>query len=203
MEYNWPYYTNLTFRTMLRTSKIPQYCDYPEDWQRFLYKASKGSYKAVDILNYASNAYMIDFTNNPQSPDTLLLTEYNKDFIKQFPSKTPFRSDQEIVDYCVKSGWVHSSFTIGKVSDSHSNLYLDLWEQGKTVDELVLFKNALTYCLNNWNGDSALACSEILDYEFDSSLVVSGLLYLALTWPIADDQEPYCIKHNFFETEEQ
>lgn len=167
---------------MLRTSSIPIYEDDPEDWQRFLYKAAKGSIKAADILNDANMAYMVAFTGDPSSPSTMDLEDYNKLVRERFLSDCPAESIQHFHDIARNANWTMKPFRASESPRNKASHYLGLWGK-RAVNESALLNDAMLLCLEQWSADHFIECVDHYDLAYDSRIVTAGMLYLSLTWP--------------------
>src|SRR6266496_359198 len=115
--------------TMLPSGQIPQYEDedHPEDWRRFLEKAAKGSYKAVEMLRAAHMAYMVTLTGDAQALDEMPLDQYDTLFRERFPSKAPAKTAQELFDLAFHCGYFSHklSLTVGPRLPAHA--YRNIW----------------------------------------------------------------------------
>ena len=172
-----------SLKIMLRTEHIPLYQGYTEKWSRFLYKATRGSGKATDILSYSSMAYMIDLTGNPESPLTMDLTDYQELFCSSFPSSPPFQSSQEVIAFGAENGWFEHSFVANQHLFHRHEFYSGVWDRKLELNWIELVNDSVLFCLDNWTPDKAMECSDVLVFDYNSQSIVSGMLYLSLTWP--------------------
>ena len=170
-------------RKMLNTRTIPQYEDEPEDWQRLLYKASRGSDKATRMLSCADMAYMVELTGDPDSPSTLHLDDYRTLFRSSFPDLPPLQTAQEIVDYGVTIHWFQRPLHVTEGFWESLAHYKGVWRRQIELDWAALVNDAVLTCVKSWNADEALGCIDVSGLDYDSRLVVTGMLYLSLTWP--------------------
>jgi hypothetical protein len=174
---------------MLQTSSIPQY-DYatygrpPEDWNRFLQKACKGSIKAPDdILTGAEFAYMVALTGDQTAPETMNEDDYREIFRRAFPTGPRFKCLQEFHDTVLRANWIPNAFTTSMVARQSESHYCGIWgrEPVKWTD---LVNDAMLLCLESWSADHCLKCEdESMNSPYDSRKVVATMLYLCLTWP--------------------
>ncbi len=169
---------------MLATKKIPQYGDDAEEWPRFLYKATRGSAKATYILSDADMAYMVDLTGDPESPSTLHLGDYKKLFCKSFPKLPPLATAQQVIDYGVRNGWFNSGFTASHTALKSDEEYTNAWSRNVELNWVTLVNDAIVNCLDNWNPEKAIEYLDISELNYDSCKVVSGMIFLSLSWPV-------------------
>lgn len=167
---------------MLPTRSIPIYGDYPDDWHTFLYKASKGSIKAVYTLDHASMAYMIAITGDPESPNTMHLDDYNTYLCERFPAHPPVASIQELHDTGADANWFPQAFRVSESPRNPASHYRGLWGR-MAVNASALLNDAMLLCLENWSSTHMIECTDQYDIDYDARLVTSGMLYLSLTWP--------------------
>jgi hypothetical protein len=167
---------------MLRSNAIPQYNETPATWCRFLEKAAKGSIKAAETLWRAQLAYMVDLTNDPDSPDTLLLDDYDTIFRKSFPPSPPKATVTELVQLGVELEWFPHSFVVSDTPRQERSYYCNLWGR-LPVDWEDLVNDALLGCLSPWSADNSSNYMSPHSVDYDAREVVSGMLFLALTWP--------------------
>jgi hypothetical protein len=167
---------------MLSTRAIPLHEDDPEDWHRFLDKAAKGSIKAVDIVRYASWAYMVALTGDPTAPDNLDVNEYDAQLRMTFPKAPTVASLQEFHDTAHHANWFPRAFSVSAKPRSRSALYRGLWGRS-AVDWSALANDAMLSCLESWSADHFIKCLSEYKPDYDSRLVVAAMLYLSLTWP--------------------
>ena len=168
---------------MLQTRSIPVYGDdHADDWQTFLYKASKGSIKAPDTLTYANMAYMVAFTNEPDAPDTVDLDDYNELVHERFPQACPVDSIQAFHDLACRCGWIANPFRVSLTPRNSPDKYVAIWGR-LPVDETALMNDSMLHCLDCWSAAHFIECVDHYGAEYDSRMVTSGMLYLAVTWP--------------------
>ena len=169
---------------MLESRTIPQYGDTPEDWQRFLYKATKGSYKSHEILDHAEMAYMCDLTGDSSAPETMHLERYYQMLRNRFPQEPPFGSTQQLIDYGAEHSWFPNKFAAAPMMRYDESHYLDLWDRSRTVDWTALINDASLYCLAKWSADCCVECGTNEQREANALKVTAAMLYLSLTWPM-------------------
>jgi hypothetical protein len=174
---------------MLPTRSIPIYGDDPEDWHRFLYKASTGSIKAADTLNYANMAYMVAFTGDPSAPETMHLGDYNSLIRERFPKACPISSIHHFHDIAMDHGWIPSGYRVSEAPIRDPGNYVALW--GRTpVRESELINDAMLNCLASWSPDHYIKCIDNHRVDYDSRIVATGMLYLSVTWPGTEQSDP-------------
>lgn len=167
---------------MLPTRSIPIFDDEPDDWHTFLYKASKGSIKALDTLTYANMAYMVAITGDPTSPDTLRLDDYNAIIRERFPPNCPVASLQDFHDLALDCGWLATAFRVSELPRHDPSAYVAIWGRSP-VAESSLINDSMLYCLDCWSPDHFIDCVDHFGTEFDSRVVTTAMLYLSVTWP--------------------
>lgn len=168
---------------MLYSREIPQYESDPQNWHRFIEKVSKGSSKAHNILSNASMAYMVELTGDPTSPSTVNLDDYKKIFHSSFPPSPVKSSIDELVQIAIANHWFPYPFIPINHQRNNSAHYCKLWTRSQTVDWKDLVNDALISCLNSWSADNCLIWMNEDPCNYDSRIVLSGMFYLALTWP--------------------
>lgn len=183
---------------MLKSKEIPRHNDDASYWDVFLLKAAKGSCKAAEDLLSAEIAYMMDLTEDPDADETWNLLEYQKLFRREFPVKPLFNSAEELVTTAYRLGWISSPFTASLHPRHPCEFYEGLWQRfqkprrfsfslwrgKKSIPQEDLFHDAALSCLNNLSADHCLECTDnALNLNYNSQSIVSGMLYLSLTWP--------------------
>jgi len=167
---------------MLLTRRIPLFEDDPGDWHDFIYRSSKGSIKAVDVLNYAAMAYMVDLTGDPESPSTLHLDNY-KAKVCEVLSPTPVvLSLQDFHDIALHSNWIPEAFRISESPYNTAEKYQGLWGC-RAVNWNALVNDAMLLCLKSWSAEHFIVCTDEYALDYDARVAVAGMLYLLLTWP--------------------
>ena len=167
---------------MLPTRSIPIFDDDPDDWHTFLYKASKGSIKAAETLNHANMAYMVAFTGDATSPETMHLEDYNALVRERFPKTSPVSSIQQFHDIALENGWIASAFRVSETPRKDAAKYVALWGRSP-VKESELMNDAMLNCLGSWSPDHYIECVDHYGLDYDSRIVTTAMLYLSLTWP--------------------
>jgi hypothetical protein len=168
---------------MLPTRSIPIYGDDdPDDWHTFLYKAAKGSIKALDTLTSANMAYMVAFTGDPSAPDTMHLEDYNVLVHERFPQICPIDSIEEFYHLANGCGWIAEPFQISESPYNAANEYSAIWGRSP-VAEFALMNDSMLYCLDCWSPSHFVECVDHQGINYDSRTVTTGMLYLSVTWP--------------------
>ena len=168
---------------MLQSRSIPIYDDdQPDDWHTFLYKASTGSIKASDTLNYANMAYMVALTGDATSPSTMHLDDYYAIVREKFPATCSISSVQQLCDIATKNEWIRAAFPTSAAPFNPSFEYVGIWGR-PPVNETALMNDAMLNCLARWSPDHYIECVQLYGIGYDSLNVVTGMLYLSLTWP--------------------
>ncbi len=168
---------------MLTSQLIPGHSEKSHDWHVFLYKAAKGSSKAIDILADAGTAYMVALTDDPHAPETLPLTEYRKTFLRTFLHIPQPASVQEIADAANKHDWFPFLLDCWPAHVNTPDLYAKLWKRGETVQERDLVHDAVHYCVSNWSGQEFHEHIGKHSLDYNSLTVVAAMIFLTLTWP--------------------
>jgi hypothetical protein len=168
---------------MLPTGYIPQYQDedHPEQWQRFIDKAAKGSCKAVEMFQRAYMVYMVVLTGDPSSPAEMPLARYDALFSDRFPAAPPARTAQELLEAAVHQGYISEGFKVTTKLRLANNAYRKLWKRRTSVPGDVLMNDAVIECFNSWS--PRLCANDFDPLDYDSLAVVSGMLALCFTWP--------------------
>ena len=167
---------------MLPTRAIPVCDDAPADWHTFLYKASKGSDKAVETLNQANKAYMVAFTGDTTSPESMHLDDYHVLVRQRFPASCPIATIQQFHDIAFNHGWIASAFRVSETPRNHPAEYVALWGRSP-VNASELMHDTMLNCLYSWSPDHFIECTAHHGLDYDSRVVTTAMLYLALTWP--------------------
>ena len=168
---------------MLPTRSIPIFDDdHPDDWHTFIYKASTGSIKAADTLDYANMAYMVAFTGDPESPNTMHLDEYNALVRQQFPATCPIASIRQFHDTALDHHWIPSAFNVSQTPINVPSEYVAIWGR-PPVNKSALINDAMLNCIENWSANHYIDCVDGNSIGYDSRSVLAGMLYLSVTWP--------------------
>lgn len=158
------------------------YDDDPGDWHTFLYKASKGSIKALDTLTYANMAYMVAVTGDPTSPDTMHLDDYNAFIRERFPPVCPIASIQDFHEIALGCGWIATPFRASPRALHEPSAYVALWGRPAVI-ESALMNDAMLLCLDCWSSKHFIECVDHYGTDYDSRMLTAGMLYLSVTWP--------------------
>jgi hypothetical protein len=156
--------------------------DEPDDWHTFIYKASAGSIKAVETLNYANMAYMVDFTGDPDSPNTMHLDDYDALVRDRFPNDCPFPTIQQFHDTAVKHDWISKPIAVSETPYNSPAKYVAIWGCA-AVNESALINDSMLNCLTNWSPDHYIECVRDFGLGYDSRNAVAGMFYISSTWP--------------------
>jgi hypothetical protein len=168
---------------MLTGPQIPQYEDSPESWDRFLYKAAKGSSKASDILQHANCAYMASLTGDKEAPSRLDLAIYSQMLHTHFAMTSKPQSYELLCDQVHSAKWIAIRSNLSQQPHKRDVEYAALWSRNHTTPQVCLFHDALIRCYDCWSVDWL---ERILDKEsgcdYNSLNVVAAMILLALTW---------------------
>jgi len=166
---------------MLTSQLIPQHLDSkPEDWPRFLGKAAKGSYYAIEMLDRADLAYMSVLSGHAGAERTYL-DPYHTLFRRSFPRSPPAISAQGLFTLCFRSGYFPEQLRMDSAPRLPANAYCNLWESGKPVPVEHLVHDAVLTCFHRWSPE--LCLNEPGDTEYDSLAVVTSMLAFCISWP--------------------
>lgn len=167
---------------MLPTRSIPIYDHDPDDWHTFLSKASKGSIKAIDTLDYAYMAYMVALTGNSIAPMTMRLDDDNARIRERFPVTCPIASIQEFHDVANRHGWLSLPFRVSERPRHVPAIYVALWGR-PPISASALMNDAMLHCLDGWSADHFIECVDQNGIQYDSRAVITAMLYLSVIWP--------------------
>jgi hypothetical protein len=167
---------------MLKSRAISQYEERAESWHRFVFKAAKGSYKATDMLRSVEMAYMAKIAKC-DAPATLRLEDYYRLFRDTFPKARPFSTVREVVELGVSHGWFPHRFAVAERPHHEAPKYQALWKRGIWVPESVLIHDAIHLVQASWSADHCMACIDEHPLDYNSLLVVAGMIYFSLIWP--------------------
>lgn len=167
---------------MLLTRSIPIYNHDPDDWHIFLSRASKGSIKAIDTLDYAYMAYMVALTEDSTAPVTMHLDDSNARVRERFPATCPIVSIQEFHDVANHHGWLSLPFRVSERPRHAPAAYVALWGR-PPISESALMNDAMLYCLDCWSADHFIECVDQNGIQYDSRAVITAMLYLSVMWP--------------------
>lgn len=170
---------------MLNVNYIPLYQNESEDWNRFLYKAAKGSVKATDVLSYAEMAYMAALTGDPKAPETLQLSDYHSTLRDYFATFDRPDSAQHLAEAIDCNNWFAIKLRGQLAAPKEAGTYSALWSRGRTVSEHTLLNDSICQCHSSWSADWLI---QVIDGEtsldFNSLNVVAAMLLLAVTWKV-------------------
>ena len=165
---------------------IYQYHDSQETWERFIYKASIGSYKAPMFLTQADFAYMSFLTKVAEAPNSMECDDYESLFESHFKKIEKPKSVEDLFIKCldlIPIRYIGKSYS----SDDH---YKNIWERKDlkpTISEHELTHDSIVYLFKNWNSKHILASLETKDdTSYNSLEIVSAMIFLLLTWPNKD-----------------
>lgn len=168
---------------MLTSRLIPQHlAPQPEDWPRFLDKAARGSYYAVEMLDRADLAYMAALSGHGDSEDEYL-DPYHALFRKSFPRAPPATSAQGLFSLCFRNGYFPEQLRMDTAPRLPTSAYCNLWQGGKPVPIEHLVHDAVLTCFHRWSPE--LCLGEPGDLDYDSLAVVTSMLAFCISWPRA------------------
>jgi hypothetical protein len=166
---------------MLTSSHIPQHLgSEPEDWQHFLGKAAKGSYKAVETLDAADLAYM-SVLSAQGAVRGVFADPYQTLFRKRFPRSPPATTAQGLFTLCFRNGYFAEQLRIDDAPRLPANAYCNLWAESRPVPIDHLVHDAVLTCFHRWSPD--LCLNEPGDTDYDSLAVVTSMLAFCISWP--------------------
>ena len=166
---------------MLTSRLIPQHLDTePQDWERFLGKAAKGSYKAVEMLDAADLAYMSALSTRRDAAAAQADT-YQLMFRKRFPRSPPAPTPQALFGLCFRNGYFPNQLRLDNSPRLPESAYSNLWAGGKPVPIDDLVHDAVLTCFKRWSPE--LCLSEPGDTDYDSLAVVMSMLAFCISWP--------------------
>lgn len=170
---------------MLTGPYIPQFQGNTQTWERFLYKASKGSYKASDFLQHADLAYMVALTGDLDAPNSLDLMEYADRLCVHVDSIPKPGSFDELRTVVLNARWAAVRTSLTTRPRDIDVAYRALWSRGASVSEQDLFHDALIRCYECWAGKWLWNTmqSESGD-NYNSLNVVAAMMLFALTWKV-------------------
>lgn len=170
---------------MLTGPYIPQFQGNAKTWERFLYKASKGSCKASDFLQDADLAYMVALTGDLDAPNSLDLMEYADrlcDHVESIPKPRSFADLRTVV---LNARWIVVRTPLTACPRDIDVAYRALRSRSASVSEQNLFHDALIRCYECWSGEwlwNTMQSETGLNYN--SLNVVAAMMLLALTWKV-------------------
>ena len=166
---------------MLRTHLIPLGDGDTEAWSRFLDKAMRRSYKALDWLHQAMQTFMVDVTGDPDSPSTLNMEAFFTEPSDWFPADFPLQDIDEFREMAIANGWATEYRVVGrwwKRATTHRGILGYLLP----APDYSLLDRAMLLCARKWSGRHMYECLNHFDYNYSSIQVVCGMLYLSLLW---------------------
>jgi hypothetical protein len=166
---------------MLTSRLIPQHLDTePQVWERFLGKAAKGSYKAVEILDAADLAYMSTLSTRRDANATATAT-YQLLFRRRFPRSPPAATPQDLFALCLRNGYFANQLRVENGPRLPEGAYCNLWAGGNPVSIDDLVHDAVLTCFKRWSPE--LCLNEPGDTDYDSLAVVTSMLAFCISWP--------------------
>jgi hypothetical protein len=162
---------------------IPQFEDEAADWQRFLYKACRGSCKAMEMLMSAEMAQLARVTGDASAPATWNAEAADRALETFFPRSPPEMTAQEIVDHGCRQNWFPHQFRVTLQPRNEIAKYQALWRNQEAADWTAAVNDALLCCLSNWSLNHYRQCCAEDPCDYNSQHVISGMLYLSLVWP--------------------
>jgi hypothetical protein len=166
---------------MLTSRLIPQHLDTePQNWERFLGKAAKGSYKAVEMLDAADLAYMSALSTR-RDANAAPVDSYHFMFRKCFPRSPPATTPQELFVLCFRNGYFPNQLHMDHGPRLPDSAYCNLWAGGKPVQIDDLVHDAVLTCFKRWSHE--LCLNEPGDTDYDSLAVVTSMMALCISWP--------------------
>jgi len=158
---------------------IPQYGNHPESWKRFLFKASRGSDKAVEMLRLAELSFLKELTAHSE-PQDLQLEQYYSLLAARLPTSAPLLTIKEFLT-------IADCVTIDLPDKPlHEHAFYDrLWKRKQSVNTRELVLDAVVHCLRHWSPAEYRHLSETVcdnDPEYNSLNAVAAMLYLYCGW---------------------
>jgi hypothetical protein len=155
---------------------IPQYADRPESWERFLYKASTGSYKAVNIMQSARFAIVAHIEG-----ESCIETASGEAFDQALMRTVPIISLQEWLDILYRSGHLDIPMTARTQPFHARSYYQALWRRHIAVSSHRLLHDAAFYCsLAQQQEELTHLCNRVSEEysDYNSQDVVAAMLFL-------------------------
>lgn len=149
-------------------------------WERFIYKAAKGSYKASEWLSWGEAEFAARKIGILY--EDLSLADLKHTLNKSLLPKLPFNTLDEFLIYL-------STIGLGNVTSKdrpfhEHDFYTGLWGR-KEVDTAQLLHDSARFCFQNW---SIATYWQLMDSEtttalqYNSQDVVSAMLFLVLSY---------------------
>jgi len=145
--------------------------DEPVEWSHFLYKASRGSSKAVDMVLRCEWALLSGVEQ-----------DYDVRRLELIPPVCPFRSRQDFLDHLTSRGHLFNRLiSTGRPFHSEPEYYRNLWAAERTVEERHLLHDAVLKAFDSWSPAHYAALLKEIKTDplnYDSLAAVIGGLYL-------------------------
>ncbi|MCF7912065.1 MAG: hypothetical protein K9M99_06030 [Candidatus Cloacimonetes bacterium] len=174
---------------------FPQIEDGPESWERFIYKASRGSYKASDMLLHAEWAFMAYKTGIIDDMDE---DEYAEILQAQFKDKPDCNSSEELIRILARAAKIELPEYIDTLPIHPQTFYESSWEND-SVDGYELLHDAAHYAFENWSYQEYMKLeNEILDAldNYNSLHLTAAMILLVFTFLPSC---PGAFKNEFFQ----
>src|SRR5262249_1343926 len=115
--------------------------DEPAAWSTFLYKASKGSVKAVDTVLRCEWELLSGVED-----------DYDHHRLELVPAGCPFKTAQEFLDHLTLRGHLGGRMlSPGRLFHAESDFYRNLWAAKRTVHEVELLHDAVLHAASSWS----------------------------------------------------
>lgn len=152
------------------------------DWTRFVSKASKGSYKAAEMLSGASFALAAGIAGQ-----RVLIEAPEEEFVEALtsaiPNRFPFTDTQGLLDTLFESGYLHVPIVARQAPFAARPEYGALWKRQVRVSDHQLIHDAALHCGVNWGKEELirlLAAVEKDGAEYNSQDAVAAMLILVM-----------------------
>ena len=138
---------------MLRSSTIPQLNGEldQEEWDRFLYKASRGSDKAQYMLFSAERA-CVRVISGEEDPESIPLDTYQAILRNQMPTLSSLASTpRDLFDLGYREGWFPVRIELLDGACHPRDYYQALWKRTQEVLIPDLVHDAVFQCFAHWS----------------------------------------------------
>lgn len=151
-----------------------------EAWSRFIYKASRGSYKAVEVRAMAEATFVAEWLKRGTNEEWEKTTDEFENDLRQFLGLTsPFEHLNDFLRHLRQWNCLPTLIPMREEPFHPHEYYANLWSKSLKVDEVELTYDAAAYCINHWTWADYRLLSEIEDQAaYNSQDVAASMLFL-------------------------
>lgn len=154
--------------------------DY-ETWERFIYKAAKGSYKAKE---WFGEAEVIFAERKTKIYWEYVSNDLEKILIENILPELPYKTFDEFLSHLLEIGCLEKIISNNNMPFNERDFYAGLWGQ-EAVDTSHLMHDSALFCFHNWSISTYFQLQGRMwrsGLQYNSQDTVAAMLFIVLSY---------------------